>query len=152
MKIKFEMIHDEVHGYRYITSNNHSDYVLEEGDKVFRTERNGDTIEVTLQTGMSFLMGDYNLPDPEYGVYMVTVNGEEVDLNDIEESDPALYEAINDLHLNCWYDSDPVSYLYDVAIRDDSVKLEKISYIEMRYNEMREKFDEDFRVCEVHRA
>lgn len=139
-KIEFKEIYHEVHSREYITSNNHADYVREEGDYVFEAERDGKKVSVTLQTGQSILMGDYSLLDPKYEVYEVRIDGDEVNLNDIEESDPALYEAINDLSLNCNYDTAPESYNYDLTGNEEHNYGEVIE--NLSYDEMREKLSE----------
>lgn len=134
-KIIFTEVFHEVHSLDYIFSTLHTDYVIENGDYVFETERNGKKVAVTLQTANSFLMNNYSLPNPDYSVYEVRIDGEEVDLNDIEESDPELYEAINDLYLNCSYDQTPENYRYDLTGQDEDNYgdvIEDISYDEMR--------------------
>lgn len=138
--IEFKEVYHEVHSREYITSNNHTDYVREEGDYVFQAERNGKKVDVTLQTGHSILMGDYRLPDPKYEVYEVKIDGDEVNLDDIEKSDPVLYVAIQDLSSNCNYDTTPESYNYDLTGNEEHNYGEVIE--NLSYDEMREKLSE----------
>lgn len=135
MSIQFKEIYKEIHGYDYIYSTIHTDYVVQNGDIVFEADYNGKKINVTLQTSNSFLMNNYSLPNPDYSVYEVRIDDEEVNLDDIEELDPVLYEAINDLYLNCDYDQTPENYRYDLTGQDEDNYgnvIEDVTYDEMR--------------------
>lgn len=87
-------------------------------------------------------MGNYDLPDPDYSVYEVRIDGEEVNLDDIQESDPELYEAINDLYLNCDYDQTPENYRYDLTGQDEDNYGDVIK--NLSYDEMREKLGQGY--------
>ena len=57
-------------GCSLITPNNMSDYVYNNAQQLVEFSYDGRTIfSVLWQTGISFLYGDYNLPDPDYDVY-----------------------------------------------------------------------------------
>lgn len=124
--IKFiEQLH-EVFQYEYHKPRFASDYVLENGVYVFEAKNNDDNIEVTLETALSLLMNDYNCPDPDYEVKSITTNGEQVELDDIEASNPELYEAINDLRSLCVYDQSCESYRFKCVGRKEHNYAEKI--------------------------
>lgn len=57
-------------GCSLITPNNMSDYVYNNAQQLVEFSYDGRTIfSVLWQNGISFLYGDYNLPDPDYDVY-----------------------------------------------------------------------------------
>lgn len=114
--MKFTEWNSEIFDTQLITSNNHYSYVIPIGFIVYKTDYKGKEIAVELQNGNYFLNGDYSLPDPEYYIYQVTIDGEETLLLDIEDQYPDLYEAINDLvnDHNHNIETDPEAYQYTV--------------------------------------
>lgn len=113
MENKFSQDQHEIFGYTYHKPQFSSEYVRENGVYVFSTQKDGIKVQVSLSTGNSFKMGDYNFPSPDYEVESILYNDEIVSLDHVENDDPELYEAICDLTTQCAYSQDVEDYTFN---------------------------------------
>lgn len=117
--IKFEQEQHEIFGYTFHAPQFADDYVRENGVYVFSTVKDGIKVEVNLQTGESFLMNDYDFPNPDYEVKSISYDDQEVSLDYVEDDDFELYEAINDLRTLCSYSQDVEDYTFNCEGRNE---------------------------------
>lgn len=102
--------------YELHNTKNNGDYVRECGEIVFEKILSSNVVvQVTFQTALSFLQGDYDSPSPIYEVYEIRIDGNKVGMDDPILDDDLLCE-IDSLKSSLAYSIDLDSYLFNDGI------------------------------------
>lgn len=139
--IDFVVTEKSIFSYEYRNPSFANDFVREVGVVTLSTNYKGKEVEVTLQTGESYVSNNYDHPNPFYEVSSINIEGKEIARDQIEDNDLAIAISLLEQDKNNLdeinYNREPEGYLY--SLRDLSEENFAETYEKISYEKMKEK-------------